>query len=53
MNNHTLQNTKEEPMDLETIQTAAHTHKVPFIAQEKRTVSCSGFLPNNTSPIQH
>ena len=58
---HLLQNTQEEPIDLETIQAAP---AAPFIAgcshftRKKRIVSCSGFLPKNkphatlTQPLQ-
>jgi len=37
-----LQNTKEEPITLETIQTATAAHKLPFIA------ACSHFTRKNT-----
>ena len=48
-----MQNTEEEPIDTETIQTATAAHRrylsSPPLHTEKHTVSCSGFLPN-TSP---
>ena len=57
--NHSLQNTEEEPIDLETIQaaTAAHTRylihrRLQPLYTEKHLVSCSGFLPK-TKPMQH
>ena len=54
---HTLQNTKGEPIALETIQTApaAHTRYLsplaPATLHEKRKVACSGFL-HKTNPMQ-
>ena len=39
---HSLQNTEEEPIDLETIQTATAAQEVPFIA------GCSHFTGKNT-----
>ena len=52
MSNHTLQNTKGEP-----IRPPAHTggtlhRRLQPLYIEKHTVSCSGFLPN-TNPMQH
>ena len=57
-NNHSLQNTEEEPIASGTTAaaTAAHTRYLSSPAaatlHEKYKVSCCGFLPN-TSPMQH
>ena len=57
MNNRSLQNTEEEPISAETIQTApAHRrgtfHRRQPLYTEKHKVSCSGFLPKSNS-VQH
>ena len=57
-NNHSLQNTEEEPIRAwKDPSRTRRTQEVPFIAgcchcTEKHKVSCSGFLPN-TGPMQH
>ena len=59
MNNHSMQNTEEEPIALETTAAAPAAHRrytfhrrLQPLYTEKHKVSCSRLLPN-TSPMQH